>query len=162
MNTRFSPSTGTSYPLDIDYPNGLPDDLIEVPLTEYEAAMVARAAGNAIDFVGGQLVITPPLPVPFAAQSAPFMAEVRKTRELILGRLPGMWMAAQAAGNTSTSKTIIDARKALLDITTHPDVVAAIEAENFAGLRAAIKNRYKAIVAAVPAEVRTAFNMVDA
>lgn len=158
LKTRYSPSIGSFYPPDIDYPNGLPDDLIEVPLAEYEAALVARAAGNGIGFVDGQLVITPPEPIAFKVLADPFMVEVRATRELILNRLPGMWMAAQSAGNASTSKAIIDARQALLDITTHPDVVAAIEAENYEGLRAAVKARYKAIVASVPVAVRTAFN----
>lgn len=61
MKTRYSPSTGTFYPLDIDYPN-LPVDCIEVSIDDYNAAM-ARPSGHTFDFVDGQLVISaPPAP----------------------------------------------------------------------------------------------------
>lgn len=59
MNTRYSPTTRTFYPLDMDYGANLPADCIEVPLEDYDAAM-ARPAGHSFDFVGGQLVITAP------------------------------------------------------------------------------------------------------
>lgn len=159
MDTRYSPGTRAFYPHDIDYGSNLPGDLIDVSQADYEAAMAARAAGNDVDFVNGKLVITPPAPVPFAEESAPFMAEVRATRELILNRLPGMWMAAQAAGDAATSSVIVNARQALLDITKRPEVLGATTMEE---LRAAVKAAYKSITAGVPESVRSAFNRVDA
>lgn len=160
--TRYSPSTGTSYPLDIDYPNGLPADVVEVLLVDYEAAMAARAGGSTVALVDGHLIITPPLPVPFAQQAAPFMAEVRATREAILNRLAGIGMAALVSGDVEAADAVLVARQALLDITKHPAVLAAEAAEDFNSLRAAVKAEYKAITAAAPADMRSAFNMVDA
>lgn len=58
MDTRYSPSTGTFYPLDREYGDDLPSDLIDVSYDDYLAAM-NRPAGAAFDFVDGQLVITP-------------------------------------------------------------------------------------------------------
>lgn len=160
-NIRYSKSTGTFYPYDTAYPNGLPADIMDVPIEDFHAAM-AREPGHTFDFVGGTLVISPPAPEPFAPQKDAFLAQVRATRELILNRLPGMWMAAQAAGDDATSTAIVIARQALLDITQHPDVLAAEAAENLAALRAAVKAEYKAIATAAPEALRSAFNMVDA
>lgn len=62
MNTRFSPSTGNFYPVDVDYGDQLPADVIEVSMEDYEAAM-SRPADTAFEFVEGKLVITQiPLP----------------------------------------------------------------------------------------------------
>jgi hypothetical protein len=161
MKTRYSAKTGAFYPLDIHYPSGLPADIIEVPLDHYEAAMAARAAGNAIAFVGGKLIVTPPPPIPFEVQAEPFMAEVRTTREAILNRLAGMGMAALVDGDTSMAEAITQARRQLLDITEAPEVQAAISSENMPALEDAVKVRYKAIAAGVPLEVRNAFNKVS-
>jgi hypothetical protein len=161
MKTRYSEKTGTFYPLDIHYSSGLPADIIEVPQADYEAAMAARAAGYAIAFVSGKLIVTPPPPVPFEVQAAPFMAEVRTTREAILNRLAGMGMAALVDGDTSMAEAITQARRQLLDITEASEVLTAIAAENMAALESAVKVRYKAIAAGVPLEVRDAFNKVS-
>lgn len=161
MKTRYSPSTGTSYPLDIDYGKNLPADVIEVLQADYEAAMLARSAGNTIAFLKGKLVITPPAPVPFATLSAPFLAEVRTTREAILNRLAGIGLAALVDGDSGVAEAIAQARRQLLDITEAPDVLAAIGAENMGALEDAVKARYKVIAAGVPLEVRNAFNKVS-
>jgi hypothetical protein len=161
MKTRYSPSTGTSYPLDIDYGTNLPADVIEVLQADYEAAMLARSAGNSIAFPKGKLVITPPAPVPFATLSAPFLAEVRTTREAILNRLAGIGLAALVDGDSGVAEAIAQARRQLLDITEAPEVLAAIGAENKDALEEAVKVRYKAIAAGVPLEVRNAFNKVS-
>jgi len=161
MKTRFSPSTGTSYPLDIKYGECMPADVIEVLQADYEAAMLARSAGNTIAFVNGQLVITPPMPLAFATLSAPFLAEVRTTREAILNRLAGIGLAALVDGDSEVAEAIAQARRQLLDITEAPEVLTAIGAENMAALENAVKVRYKAIAAGVPVEVRNAFNKVS-
>jgi hypothetical protein len=158
MNTRYSRSTGAFYPMDIDYGDNLPPDVIEVPLSDYESAM-ARPAGHTFAFVDGHLVINAPPPVQFAEQAAPYMASVRITREAILNRLAGIGMAALIDGDGATCDCIVNARQALLDITKLPDVVAANDLEE---LKEAVKAAYKAIAAGVPAPIRSAFNMVDA
>lgn len=162
MKTRYSPSTGTFYPLDIDYGGNIPADIIEVPLAAHEEAMEARAAGNDIDFVGEKLVVLPPKPAPFIEQAAPLMAEIRSTREAILNRLAGMGVAAVISGNTEEADAVVAARQALLDITSAPLVMMAIKAENVDALRAAFKTEYKAIVSAVPESLRNAFKEIDA
>lgn len=159
MNTRYSESTGNFYPYDIDYGDSLPADVIEVRQADYEAALAARAAGNAIGFVDGQLVITPPPPVPFADQAAPFLAEVRTTREAILNRLAGIGLAALIAADTQTAAAVFESRQALLDITKQPDVVGATTMDD---LKAAVLAAYRAITSTAPDTVRSAFNMVDA
>lgn len=161
MKTRFSPSTGTSYPFGIDYGANLPADVIEVRQDDYDTAVLARAAGNSIAFPKGKLVITPAAPIAFAARSAPFLAEVRTTREAILNRLAGIGLAALVDGDTGTAEAIAQARRQLLDITEAPEVLAAIAAENLDYLEEAVKLRYKTIAAGVPLEVRNAFNKVS-
>lgn len=160
MNMRYSQTTGAFYPLDIDYGDDLPDDIIDVSLTDYCAAM-ARPSGHSFTFVNGELVITAPPPVPFADLAAPFMAEVRITRELILNRLAGIGMAAMIAGDAGSANAIAQARQALLDLPTCPPVLAAMATASLATLQEAVKARYKEIVAAVPLAVRTAFNQVS-
>lgn len=77
MNTRYSPSKRTFYPLDVDYGTNLPADCIEVSVEDYNAAM-ARPADHTFDFVNGQLVISPiPVPVePLDAMKARLSAAV--------------------------------------------------------------------------------------
>jgi len=55
MNTRFSKQTGCFYPLTENYPS-LPDDIIEVPFEDYEAAM-ARKPGDTLDVINGRVVV---------------------------------------------------------------------------------------------------------
>lgn len=61
--TRFCKSTGCFYPLSENYAS-LPSDIIDVPASDYEAAM-ARNPGDTLDVANGRVVV-----VPKPAQSA--------------------------------------------------------------------------------------------
>lgn len=74
MKNRYSPSTGSFYPLDIDY-LALPADLIEVAQSDYCAAM-ARPAGHTFAFIDGALVISAPPEPTDADLSAQRSAEI--------------------------------------------------------------------------------------
>lgn len=161
MKTRYSPTTGTFYPLDIDYGDKLPADVIEVAQEDFDAAM-SRPAGHSFSFVKGSLVITAPAPIPFADLAVSYMAEVRATRELILNRLAGIGMAAVIAGDAGTASSIAQIRQQLLDITQVQPVEAAMVAQDLAALEQAVKARYKEIAGAAPVAIRTAFNQVSA
>lgn len=63
--TRFSKSTGCFYPFDYNY-GALPDDIIEVPQEDYEAAST-RNPGDTLDVVDGRVVVVPAPPVDRAA-----------------------------------------------------------------------------------------------
>lgn len=63
MKTRYSPSMGTSYPLDIDYGDSLPADVIEIEQSDYDAICAARSAGDEASYVDGKVVIVPRPPV---------------------------------------------------------------------------------------------------
>jgi hypothetical protein len=66
---RFSPSTNCFYPLGIDYQK-LPDDLIELPESDYVAAMT-REPGLVIRLSGNRLVMDAlPPPSPEVLQKA--------------------------------------------------------------------------------------------
>lgn len=160
MKTRYSPSNGCFYPFDIDYRSDLPEDMVEVSLEDFHAAM-ARQKDHTFQFVDGKLVITALPPVPFADLATPYLAEVRATRELILNRLAGIGMAAVIGGDNSTAGAIAQIRQQLLDITQVPPVVAAMAAESLAALEEAVKARYKEIAGAAPIAIRTAFNQVS-
>jgi len=69
MMTRYSKTTGTFYPFDIDYkPESLPADIQEVSLADYETAM-ARPAGYSFSFDAvGKLTIAPPPAAPLVDQ----------------------------------------------------------------------------------------------
>jgi hypothetical protein len=91
MKTRYSQTTGTFYPLDIEYPQ-LPVDIQEVALADYEAAM-ARPAGHSFAFVDGALVISPP-PAPTldelkAAKNAEINAECERRIQAVINTYPG-------------------------------------------------------------------------
>lgn len=74
MSIQYSQKSGAFYPLDIDYAQ-LPDDLIEVSVDDYQAAM-ARPAGYTFDFVDGKLVLTPPAAPTLDALRAAKLAEI--------------------------------------------------------------------------------------
>lgn len=59
MDTRYSPSTRSFYPLDIQYTDGIPVDCITVPHEVYEEAM-SRPEGSLFDIVDGAVVIVYP------------------------------------------------------------------------------------------------------
>jgi hypothetical protein len=93
MKTRYSKTTGTFYPLDVDYPN-LPIDIQEVAIDDFHAAM-ARQPGTGFRFVSGALEIfeLPVDPPTIAQLNAPVLAEIaaeeakqgRAIREHLLG-----------------------------------------------------------------------------
>ena len=68
--TRYSKTTGCFYPLSESY-TSLPDDLIEVPVEDYERAM-ERGERDTLDVVDGRVVIIP--------GPGPSVAEVRTAR----------------------------------------------------------------------------------
>jgi hypothetical protein len=156
MKTRYSPSVKSFYPFDLEYGDNLPSDVIEVTIAEYEAAM-ARPNNMDFDFLDGQLVISAKPTPAFEPQRDGYMATVRTTREAILNRLAGLGFAAMADDNTQAVTAIKTARQALLDITSDPSVLASTTIE---GLKVAVLARYKAIAAAVPVDIRTAFDKV--
>lgn len=159
MHYKFSPTTGCFYPSDVPYVE-VPADAFNVMEKDFRNAM-GRPDGHTFKFVGRQLVITPPAPVPFSALATGFLTGVRNTRESILNRLAGIGLAALVDGDSGVAEAIAQARRQLLDITEAPDVLAAIGAENMVALEDAVKARYKVIAAGVPLEVRNAFNKVS-
>lgn len=84
----------------------------------------------------------------------PTLNRARDMREVCLNRLIGIGFTAAQTGDQATVNAVISARAALLQVT---DTQAVLEAENEAALVAAITAGYAAIVAACPANLRSAF-----
>lgn len=82
------------------------------------------------------------------------MAVTRAGREIALNRLAGIAFAAQMEGDASIVEACLSARRALLDITKLPSVLAATDD---ASLKMALMTGYAAIVAAAPSAVVAAF-----
>lgn len=162
---KYSPSANAFYSALMlqDYINAgvLPDDAVDVSSEEESAIRAALGRGDAVARVEHGAWAFTAQPTPFEVQSAPFLAEVRATRELILNRLAGIGMAAVIVGDSNSANAIAQARQALLDLPTCPPVLAAMDTKSLAALEEAVKARYKEIVAAVPLSVRTAFNQVS-
>lgn len=158
MLTRYSKTAGTFYPLDIDYGGSLPPDVIEVSVEDFDAAM-CRPVGHDFNFVGGQLVISPPPPAPYERARDAYLSTVRSTREAILNRLTGIGLAALFANDNTTVQAVAAARTELLGITEVTPVAAATDIES---LKAAVLAAYRATVAAAPESLRSAFNGVSA
>lgn len=95
----------------------------------------------------------------FADQVAAYLATVRQTREMILNRLAGIAGRAYRAGNIEMAEAADSTSTALLDITKSPSVMAATSMD---ALHDAVLAYYKTLVASVPSELRSAFNVVDA
>lgn len=161
MTIRYSPTTGNFYPLEYDYGDNLPQDVILVTREEY-AMVMDRPEGYGVQFANGQLVLTPPAVLPFSTQAASYLAEVRATREAILNRLAGIGMAALVDGNTAGALDVATMRQSLLDLTEAPSVLTALQAEDLPALHSAVKMVYKAIANNAPEWLRNAFNGVDA
>lgn len=77
--------------------------------------------------------------------SASTLDAVRSAREVVLNRLAGIGFAAMASGDAATVQKALDARAALLAITTAPAVAVATDE---AGLEAALATTYDSIVQA--------------
>lgn len=121
MKTRYSKSTGTFYPYDIDYPV-LPVDLQIVEQSDFVAVMT-RPDGAAYDFdAAGALTITPaPAPTAAELQAAADAAataaakielakidaqSIRSMREFLLAKFPGDALLPQVlAGHDSAAAT---------------------------------------------------------
>lgn len=79
---------------------------------------------------------------------------VREAREVVLNRLAGIGFAAMAAGDTATVQRVLDARTALLGITTATPVATAPDE---ATLRAALVMVYLGIKTAAGPALDKAF-----
>lgn len=73
---KYSITTKSFYAPDFDYQNA-PTDLIDVSQSDFEAAIEARANGSTIDFINGELVITPAPPPPPPKIKAVTMRQAR-------------------------------------------------------------------------------------
>ncbi|WP_154667891.1 hypothetical protein [Pseudoduganella violaceinigra] len=158
IKTRYSKTTGAFYPFDIDYGNDLPDDLVEVPIADYQAAM-ARPMGYSFAFLNGQLIIEPLPEAPFVVLHDSFMSEVRATRQEILGVILQIGWVADKTGDVAIVHAVLAARQALLKITEAPAVLAAVKSESYEALRAAVTSEFKGIANAAPEVLRSAFNI---
>ena len=94
------------------------------------------------------------LPPPIPWSRDPLLRAVRAGREIALNRLAGIAFAAKEASDPATVSACLDARSALLNITTLPAVLAATDD---ASLTVAVGTAYAEIVAAAPANIRAAF-----
>ena len=153
MNTRFSPTTGNFYPSDLAYPNGLPADVIEVSDDDF-TAVLQRPPGHSFAFLDGELVISAPLPEPYAQMAQAYLDSVRAKRDQILNRLSGIGFAAVEEADQRTVQTVLAARQALLDIT---EVPAVLKASNADALKKAVNAAYQQIVAQAPAALLGVF-----
>ena len=153
MNTRFSPTTGNFYPSNLAYPNGLPADVIEVSDDDF-TAVLQRPPGHSFAFLDGELVISAPLPEPYAQMAQAYLDSVRAKRDQILNRLSGIGFAAVEEADQRTVQTVLAARQALLDITEVPAVLAA---SNTDALKKAVNAAYQQIVAQAPAALLGVF-----
>lgn len=153
MNTRFSPTTGNFYPFNLAYPNGLPADVIEVSDDDF-TAVLQRPPGHSFAFLDGELVISAPLPEPYAQMAQAYLVSVRAKRDQILNRLSGIGFAAVEEADQRTVQTVLAARQALLDITEVPAVLAASNAD---ALKKAVNAAYQQIVAQAPAALLGVF-----
>ncbi len=153
MNTRFSPTTGNFYPFNLAYPNGLPADVIEVSDDDF-TAVLQRPPGHSFAFLDGELVISAPLPEPYAQMAQAYLDSVRAKRDQILNRLSGIGFAAVEEADQRTVQTVLAARQALLDITEVPAVLAASNAD---ALKKAVNAAYQQIVAQAPAALLGVF-----
>lgn len=142
MQTFYSKTTGGFYP----------ENMRDV----YEAAGTWPTDATPVSADEEAVLRTPPEPT-YDALSAAFLATVRNTREEILNRLAGIGFAALADSDNDAVAVIKQARLDLLDITSAPAVVAAI---NIEALKTAVLNRYREIVAAVPTDIKSAFDKV--
>ena len=153
MNTRFSPTTGNFYPFNLAYPHGLPADVIEVSDDDF-TAVLQRPPGHSFAFLDGELVISAPLPEPYAQMAQAYLDSVRAKRDQILNRLSGIGFAAVEEADQRTVQTVLAARQALLDIT---EVPAVLEASNADALKKAVNAAYQQIVAQAPAALLGVF-----
>lgn len=147
--------------VEIDNPDcKIPADAVEITDEQHAALLEGQSRGETIRAdENGHPVLAAPTPVPFETLKAAELKQFRSEREQFLNRLAGIGLAAQFAGQSDVLASTLAVRQGLLDLTTHPTVVAATD---LPGLKAAMKNRYLAILGDVPAVVFAAFRGVDA
>jgi hypothetical protein len=163
MTKFYSPTSGGFYSdefrSDYDAAGTWPADAIAITDEINDALFLAQSAGKILTSnAAGHPVAVDRTPAPFSYISSSYLSTVRATREEILNRISGIGFAALAGGDTATSDAVVIARQALLDITKTPAVLAATDADS---LKAAVIAAYRGIVAAAPANIRSAFNAVS-
>lgn len=94
----------------------------------------------------------------FAEQKIAELAKFRADREIFLGRISGIGMAAMFDNNTALAGKVVAVRQALLDLTTQPAVIAAT---NLPELELAMETAYDASVVLGGMELYLAFKKVD-
>lgn len=132
----------------------IPADAVEISDDNYAALLAAQTDGQVIQSnkKGEPVAAKRPEPA-FAEVRAEYLGSVRAARREVLLTLPGLWMAATADGDKTAASAIIAARKALLDITDRPEVVAAKTLDE---LKVACQTVYDGILAALPSAIRDA------
>ncbi|WP_317201496.1 hypothetical protein [Janthinobacterium sp.] len=160
MTTFYSAKTGGFYPAEdrsaYEQAGTWPDDGVEIALDDRDALLAGQASGQRIvaDEVG-RPVLAPPPAIPYGQSKSEYLAAVRAIREQILNRLVGIGMAALLGADTTLAQAVATARQALLNITTAQAVLAATDVD---GLKAAVRDTFRAIVAAAPAALVRAFD----
>lgn len=157
MKVRYSPSTKTSYPHEIDYGKNLPGDLIEVEQADFDMMLAARASGKNANFKGGKLIVEDQATPSFEILSRPLFAEFNSVRDIVLNRLSGIGFAAKEEGDEGTVSEVLDARQALLDLPAASAVLVAMDLEDSAGLRVAMRSEYQKIRLAMSSQIQKAF-----
>lgn len=94
----------------------------------------------------------------FAESKAALLTAFRKDRELFLGRIAGIGMAAIVSGDTDLAAKVVAVRQALLDLTSNPAVLAAT---NMDDLELAMETAYDAAVLLGGVPLYLAFKKVD-
>lgn len=84
---RFAKSTGCFYPESEDYTD-LPEDIIDVPHEDFEAAM-SRAPGETLDVVDGRVVVMPKPPVTGEQAETTALLDIDAAADAAYTRLAG-------------------------------------------------------------------------
>ncbi len=93
-----------------------------------------------------------------AARMAQVLTNFRTDREGYLSRLSGIGFAAAMEGRDDVVTHVLAVRRGLLALTSRPDVLAATTVD---ALKYAMLSQYAAMLAGVPAEVKSAFKRMD-
>lgn len=158
MTKHYSKTTGGFYPTDMraDYvtAGSWPADAVEVTDAKYAALMNGQAAGGNItaDATGMPVlqIQAAPTKVELAAYA---LAATRIQRQPIMGILDGLQASANTKADTVRATAIETAKQGLRDI-TKLDLTLYTTAD---AMKVAVMTQYKALAAALPVDVRTAF-----
>lgn len=155
---KYAASTGCFY---VSGTDGIPEDAVEISDADYETVR-HLSSHYTFKFIGSTLTVIPIEPDSFTDFLPGYLFNVRSTRATILGRVMDIAFVEQIAGHAENVQVALGLRQQLLDITSRPEVLAAIAAQSEADVRSTIKAAYKAMAAGAPEWLRTAFNQVDA